>query len=146
MHLKQVHLKQVHLFGLGAFLLPSRDPCLSPWHTQLIPHTFVGYLAHLAAFRGRLMLDVPDSASESSRGSGGGKPRPLLTINDTFSGARVGAVELSSMAINQAASQSQSIGQACSENTACVPATSFLLTVDGESLHCCGMRTWHGCC
>ncbi|KAI8462417.1 MAG: ribonuclease H-like domain-containing protein, partial [Monoraphidium minutum] len=45
------------------------------------------YLAHLAAFRGRLMLDVPDSASESSRGSGGGKPRPLLSIRDDFSDA-----------------------------------------------------------
>ncbi|GBF95153.1 hypothetical protein Rsub_07737 [Raphidocelis subcapitata] len=45
------------------------------------------YLAHLAAFRGRLMLDVPDSGSESSRGSGGGKPRPLLTINDDYSDA-----------------------------------------------------------
>ncbi len=43
------------------------------------------YLAHLAAFRGRLMLDVPDSGSESSRGSGDGRPRPLLSINDEFS-------------------------------------------------------------
>jgi hypothetical protein len=39
-----------------------------------------GYLAHLAAFRGKLMLDMPDSGSESSRGSGGDRPRPLLTI------------------------------------------------------------------
>ena len=44
-------------------------------------------LAHLAAFRGRLMLDIPDSGSESSRGSGGSKPRPLLSIRDNFSDA-----------------------------------------------------------
>ena len=32
------------------------------------------------------MLDIPDSGSESSRGSSGGQPRPLLTIRDDFSG------------------------------------------------------------
>lgn len=31
------------------------------------------------------MLDVPDSGSESSRGSRGGRPAPLLSIKDDFS-------------------------------------------------------------
>jgi eukaryotic translation initiation factor 2C len=43
------------------------------------------YLAHLAAFRGKLMLDVPDSGSESSRGSGGSRPRASVSIRDDFS-------------------------------------------------------------
>ena len=31
------------------------------------------------------MMDIPDSGSESSRGSGGSKPRPLLSISNDFS-------------------------------------------------------------
>jgi hypothetical protein len=68
--------------------LPHRSQAPRPTKTAPLPPSLPpGYLAHLAAFRGRLMLDVPDSGSESSRGSGGGKPRPLLTIKDDYSDA-----------------------------------------------------------
>ncbi len=53
--------------------------------THQPPKTTTGYLAHLAAFRGKLMLDAPDSGSESSRGSGGSRPRSVVSIRDDFS-------------------------------------------------------------
>lgn len=62
----------------------STSPSTNQFTPPFIPATPAD-LAHLAAFRGRLMLDVPDSGSESSRGSGGGRPRPLLSINNDFS-------------------------------------------------------------
>ena len=70
---------QAHQHAI-AFPAPRRrsPPALAP--TPSPPD-----LAHLAAFRGRLMMDIPDSGSESSRGSGGSKPRPLLSISNDFS-------------------------------------------------------------